>query len=49
MVFSNGCSVVRDTWMKVNYLQIFRRIIYGSRACPAEEHLAAAPNFFGKA
>ena len=42
-------ALLRDTWMNVNYLQIFRRIIYGSRACPAEEHLAAAPNFFGKA
>jgi hypothetical protein len=49
MVFSNGCSVVRDTWMKVNYLQIFRRIIYGSRACPAGAHLAAASNFFRRA
>jgi hypothetical protein len=35
--------------MKVNHLQISRRIIYGSRARPAEPHLAAASNFFGRA
>ena len=49
MVFANGYSVARDTWMKVNYLQIFRRTINGSRGCHAEAHLAAASNFFRRA